>query len=297
MKKRLAEIFKNKCVTNVTPDDAWKYYWYYDEESKPIGISKEISRIERELIELNYVSVNINNLADIEKLLWLNFLVKDDHSKIPATASDTTTIKFIFLFHDFDTNLQLEFESLVKDFNNNFGNYFKIFFLESEYGVILDLSAAETPQDYEVEDFLLASKQDFSSRLTFYQTINYEINNHLPQKFKAELELFKKFKDTNRSLMKCKDIFLNYMTSSGVVAEYAIFDDWFKQIYLIDTQILAVVKCYLENGFNVTTGSKVMHMHRNTFMNKLDRFVDVTGLDVRNFDEAVIAYLMLRVIR
>ena len=293
MKKKLAEIFKDKCITGVIPDDAGKYYWYLDEKNKPIGISKEISHIEQELIELNYISVGINNLADTEKLLWLNFLVEGEFSGIPVNATGTTTTKFIFFFHDFDTDLKLEFESLVKGFNSSF----KVLFFEAEYGVILDLSKASNGEDHEVEDFLLASKQDFSSKLTFYQTINYEINSWLPEKFKTELDLFKKFKDTNLPLMKCKDIFLNYMISIDVVAKHPIFGEWFKQIFLIDAELLAVVKCYLENGFNVTTGARVMHMHRNTFMNKLDRFIDVTGLDVKNFDEAAIAYLLIRTLR
>jgi len=293
MKKKLSEIYNDKCTTDVISNTAGNYYWYLDEENKPIGISKEISRIERELIELNYVSVNANNLADTEKLLWLNFLVGGELSNIPENAFGTTTSKFIFFFHDFDPDLQQEFEILVKGFNNNF----KVFNLESDYGVILDLSATDANEDYEVEDFLLAAKQDFSSKLTFYQTVNYEINKSLPAKFKAEFDLFKKFNNFNRPLMKYPDIFLNYMISSEVIAKHPIFDDWFKQAFGLDAQLLAVVKCYLENGFNVTMSARLMHMHRNTFMNKLDRFIDLTGLDIKNFAEAVIAYLLIRLRR
>jgi len=292
MKKKLAEIFKDKCVTSVIPDDACQYYWYLDEENKPIGISKEISQSTRDLIELNYVSLGINKLADTEKLLWWSFLTGQESGKIPVNATGTTTIKFIFFFHDLSADLQLEFESLVQGFNAEF----KVFFLESEYGVILDLLTTNSDDD-EIEDFLLASKQDFSSGLAFYQTISYEINKWLPEKFMVELNLFKEFKGINQSLMRYKDIFLNYLISSDVVAEHPIFGDWFKQLFLIDAELSAVVKCYLENGFNVTLGAKMMHMHRNTFTNKLDRFIDVTGLDVKNFDEAVIAYLLIRLRR
>ena len=291
MKKKLAEIFKDKCTTSVILDDVEKYYWYLDEENKPIGISREISRMTRDLIELNYVSVSINNLTDTQKILWINFLIEEDSNYIPINTTGSTNIKFIIFFHDFDTNLQLEFEALVQGFNSNFTTLF----LDSKYGVILDL-LANSAEDDEVEDFLLASKQDFSDVLTFYQTVNYEINKCLPKKFITELNLFKKFKDTNRSLLKYKDIFLNYITSSEVSLGHPIFGDWFKQIFLIDGELLAVVKCYLENGFNVTMGAKMMHMHRNTFMNKLERFTHVTGLDVKNFDEAVIAYLLIRLI-
>ena len=287
MKKKLSVIFKGKCVTGKIPEDVKKYYWYLDEENRPIGISKEISNTVRDLIEINYVSIGINNLADTQKLLWLSFLTRKDTSQVPINLTKLTSIKFIF-FHNVDPDLKLEFENLVQGFKDSL----LVLFLESEYGVILDLS--ETEEDYEIEDFLYASKEDFSSVLTFYQTISYEINKCLPKKFMTELTLFKKFEDTNKTLMKYKDIFLNYMISSEVIAKHPIFNDWFKKFSGIDAELLNVVKVYLENGFNITMGAKVLHMHRNTFMNKLDRFILETGLDIRKFDEAVIAYLLIR---
>jgi len=290
MKKKLAEIFKDKCVTGIIPNEAEKYYWYLDEENEPIGISKEISQIERELIELNYVRLEGNKLEDIEKLLWRGFLTKRVPGQIPVNATVTTTIKFIFFFHDFDTHLQLEFESLVQGFNDEF----KVFFWEPEYGVILDLSAANAGEDSEIEDFLLASKQVFSSALIFYQTRSYEINRQLPEKFQIELELFKEFKENNQSLMGYQDIFLGYLFRIEDIEEHPLFEGWFSPLFSIDVELLAIVKCYLENGFNITTSAKMMYMHRNTFMNKLDRFMDVTGLDMKKFDDAVIAYMLIR---
>ncbi|MCL1989259.1 MAG: helix-turn-helix domain-containing protein [Defluviitaleaceae bacterium] len=290
MKKTLAEIFKDQCVTDVDADHIKAYEWYLDEKKLPIGISKGISAIERDLIELNYVRIHMNTPADAEKLLWLNFLIGKEPFQLPINERGSQHLHFIFFFHDFDPNLQLEFEALVHSFNAKL----KVFFLEATYGVMLNLSTDDTETNEEMQDFLHASKQDFSNMLIFYQTIRYQIDKRLPQTFKAELELFKQFKDSNFSLMKHKDIFLNYMVSSDVVSQHPIFGDWFKHIFLVDADLLRVVKCYLETGFNVTTGAKRMHMHRNTFMNKLDRFIDVTKLDVKNFDEATIAYLLIR---
>jgi hypothetical protein len=291
MKKTLSEIFKGRCVTGEIPDDARGYYWYFNEENEPIGISKEISRTERDLIELNYVSIGVNKLTDTEKLLWMNFLTSNETStKIPEVRTGTTLMSFIFFYHDFDTELQKEFESLVGSFRDDF----KVLFLDAEYGVILDFSIGGADDYAEVDDFLLASKQDFSAHLVFYRTIYYEINKLLPHKFGYELVLFKDYKDENTDLMRYTDMFLNYMVSSDVVAEHVVFNDWFKSLFVVDTELLSVVKCYLENGFNITTGAKVLHMHRNTFMNKLDRFILETGLDIKKFDEAAIVYLLIR---
>ena len=54
------------------------------------------------------------------------------------------------------------------------------------------------------------------------------------------------------------------------------------------------MKCYLENNFNLSVGAKCLYMHRNTFMNKLEKFIQVTGLNVKEFKDAVVAYLIIK---
>ena len=277
--KTLAEIFKNRHTTDTTANG---YYWFLDETNTPIGITQEITATERDLIEQKYISI------DAGKTLWHSFLLNKNSASIPA-FSDTTTINFIFFSHSMDIELQQEFLELVQGFSADY----QPLFLEQNYGVILDFSAT-TVNPNEVNDFLLAAGQDFSSELTFYQTMYYKLDRRLPEKFAAEFELFKKFRSDRSSLMRNKDIFLNYFISSEIISVYPIFGDWFQPLLTLDAELLAVVKCYLENGFNVTNGAKIMHMHRNTFMNKLDRFIELTGLDVKNFDEAAIAYLLIK---
>ena len=280
--KTLAEIFKNRCTIDTTADG---YYWFLDENNAPIGISKEISTTERELIERGYISI------DAGKTLWHSFLLNKNTVNIPDFF-DATSVNLIFFWHQLDFDLQQEFSELVQGFSADY----QVLFLEQDYGVILDFSAIQVDAT-EVEDFLLAAGQDFSSGLTFYQTMNYQLNHRLPEKFTVEFELFKKYRGPKTSILKHKDIYLNYLTSSEVVSVHPIFGEWFGNVLTLDAELLAVVKCYLENGFNVTTGAKIMHMHRNTFMNKLDRFIEATGLDVKNFDEAAIAYLLMRLRR
>lgn len=286
MKKQLAQIFANQCVTVEEATNLENYFWYLDESNTPLGISTQISPIEKELIELNYQAIDINAAGNSEKLLWLNFLMSKNSEKQP-NFSAATVVKFIFISHALDVDLQQEFEALVQGFNSNF----KVFFTEENYGVILDFSNME--DDSELADFLLAATTDFTEAINFYLTRNYEINPRLPAKFNDEFEVFKKFQGKG-SILRHKDIFLNYLMSSEVVSAYPIFGDWFERSLLMDKELLQVVKCYLENGFNVTNGAKILHMHRNTFMNKLDRFTQLTGLDIKNFDEATVAYLLIR---
>jgi DNA-binding PucR family transcriptional regulator len=40
-------------------------------------------------------------------------------------------------------------------------------------------------------------------------------------------------------------------------------------------------------------GAKELHMHRNTFMNKIERFNQGMGLNIKDFNHAVLAYLLI----
>lgn len=287
--KTLAEIFNNRTTSDINTPDADAYYWYLDENNQPLGISKTITATEHNLINLNYMSINTALLNDPE---WHNFLTNKNASSIPDFSHLPTVANFIFCYHTLDSDLQQDFTELVGGFSPDF----KLFFLEPNFAVILNLSDDPHVKS-ETEDFLLAVIADFDVSITFYQTKQYQLNQRLPDKFNAEFELFKKFRSNKNPLLSHKDIFLNYLMSSEIVSAYPIFGDWFSSLLTLDSELLAVVKCYLEHGFNVTTGAKIMHMHRNTFMNKLDRFIEATDLDVKNFNDATIAYLLIRLRR
>ena len=54
-----------------------------------------------------------------------------------------------------------------------------------------------------------------------------------------------------------------------------------------DADIMNTVDCFLKNGMNVSQTARILYMHRNTLIYRLNKIVNVTGLDVRKFDDAV----------
>ena len=286
MKKRLADIFRGRCVKMV-PENVGDYHWYLDEEKAIIGLCKDITETEKLLVDLNYMAIQISAPTEMSKLLWLHYLTTDyvDFAQLDAPA---TTVRFIFFYHDFNQNLQFEFEQLMQDYDERL----ICLFLDLEYGVIIEKHATDLEE--EMNDFLLAARHDFSSSLIFYQTVAHVVDGRMKEKYLAEFALFKAFKDQRIDVMGHGDLFLNYLMSSDVIGQHPIFATWFESVLTLEVDLLRVVKCYLESGSNVSTVSKKMHMHRNTIMNKLDRFFVKTGLDMKQFDQAVIAYLLIQ---
>ncbi|MDE6442097.1 MAG: helix-turn-helix domain-containing protein [Clostridia bacterium] len=54
-----------------------------------------------------------------------------------------------------------------------------------------------------------------------------------------------------------------------------------------DADTMATVDCFLENGMNISATARILYMHRNTLIYRLNKIQTVTGLDIRVFDMAV----------
>ncbi|WP_157888196.1 PucR family transcriptional regulator [Bacillus marinisedimentorum] len=60
-----------------------------------------------------------------------------------------------------------------------------------------------------------------------------------------------------------------------------------------DENLLETVKAYLESNMNLSLTAKNQFMHRNTVQYRLDKFMEKTGIDLKDFSGAVTTYLAL----
>jgi len=64
---------------------------------------------------------------------------------------------------------------------------------------------------------------------------------------------------------------------------------------VLDEEILTTVNSFFENSLNVSETARKIYIHRNTLVYRLDKLQKITGLDVRNFDDAIIFKIILMV--
>lgn len=55
----------------------------------------------------------------------------------------------------------------------------------------------------------------------------------------------------------------------------------------IDEEILNTIDKFLENSLNVSETSRQLYIHRNTLVYRIEKLEKATGMDVRNFDDAL----------
>jgi carbohydrate diacid regulator len=56
----------------------------------------------------------------------------------------------------------------------------------------------------------------------------------------------------------------------------------------LDNEMILTINKFFENNLNVSETSRQLYVHRNTLVYRLDKIQKVTGLDLRNFDDAII---------
>jgi carbohydrate diacid regulator len=76
--------------------------------------------------------------------------------------------------------------------------------------------------------------------------------------------------------------------SPSKCAEYLseITDEQFKEVFE-DEEMLLTAETFLQSSLNVSETSRILYMHRNTLLYRLDKIEKATGLNIRLFSDAV----------
>ena len=68
-------------------------------------------------------------------------------------------------------------------------------------------------------------------------------------------------------------------------------------IEVLDRETLDTILCFFENSLNISETSRKLFVHRNTLVYRLEKIKKLTGLDLREFDHAVVFKVALMVHR
>jgi hypothetical protein len=63
--------------------------------------------------------------------------------------------------------------------------------------------------------------------------------------------------------------------------------------YEDDHMMIETIKVYLESDQNVSVAAKALYIHRNTLTQRLDKFSQITGFDVKKFMDGFLIYQLL----
>ncbi|NIK12458.1 helix-turn-helix domain-containing protein [Alkalibacillus almallahensis] len=102
------------------------------------------------------------------------------------------------------------------------------------------------------------------------------------------------FHDNKQVVLKQNDALLPFLTYSLDRTDQHFFKQSILRAAIDDEPLLETIEAVIEHQLNVSSVAKTHYMHRNTVQKRIDKFNDLTHLDIRHFDDALKAYIAIK---
>ena len=151
----------------------------------------------------------------------------------------------------------------------------------------VDLINKDTPQIIETESYEKTYIIDLGE---IKSKDEFDIKLDLTKKLKKYISI----ENSDRKYFNIFDLALyNIVELCGADIIYKnLFD--YNLIDKVDSLVLETGIAFIENGFNISKTSNNIYLHRNTLIYRLEKIKDILGMDIRNFNEACIYYIIVK---
>lgn len=289
MIEQLRKIFSSFILyQDVTDDKKDHYQWFLTSEHQMIGIAKEeLTTKESQLLSHFLVphTITVPEMTSEEER-WHTLI----HS---GTTPRSTAARYRFIYFTFQRE-QIDPASFKEAVNAFFAKQVPILWENDHEGIIIEENQDE-PISYEAIIDIFMS--DLSVNIRFFVG--------------ALMTSLKEAQKGYQMLLRGADAARKHSEKAVIThieaIPYILIDqsndsirkDLVKTV-LADTaddaDLLKTIETFITCNLNGSVTAKALYLHRNSLQYRLDKFKDKTGIDVREFQQAVAVYIVLRAI-
>jgi hypothetical protein len=291
MLKKLQSYFPTSILLNLPPQSSFdQYFWIKDNHGEPIWLGIPKNDIQDEQLEL------LNTL----------FEVVDSKPSYQLTEGEKQWQHFLFHEGTPPTNIGKEIRlihfhiSTKKDDSTEWDKALREFFLDSPFIQIDEKSGIiildQTDLGYGEDEFYSISstlENDFFIRLEFYIGKKRNTAQEIRDAFFLERELFIEGLTLlpKERIFTYEKIFPSLAAASLPAIPKKLLESDVIDILRKDSELLESMKVFLENNSNTSLAAKKLYIHRNTLQYRLEKFTDLTGMNIKTFNSAITIYL------
>lgn len=197
--------------------------------------------------------------------------------------------------------LQVEI-SIRKDFakkewletiDNMFPGLADSFWISEQHLILIEKKDLENYSVSELFGIFQALDSDFDCYSRIFIGNFYDPNNDLSANFQTERAIFFQQKLYNKTKKE--------FTLSNSAIDYLLVDPMreiplFKSLYEIwfsDKELIALLKCLWQAQGNISAAAKALFIHRNTIKYRIDKFQELTNLDLKKMDDLVFCHILI----
>ena len=177
-------------------------------------------------------------------------------------------IKYYYFTSQFKLN-RGAFDDIIR---NSYTQYIEIEYLNDFNGIIL----ADENFFVRLKSIIDILSVDLNTNFIFLES--YKLSNL------AEKALLKLQKRCSSGLFSLSLVILQYYMSGDL----ELYEELKKEFSLLKKELLDTAVAYINCNMNACLASKSLYIHRNTFNYRLNKFIEQTSLDIRNYNNSIL---------
>lgn len=263
--------------------------WLQDEQFQPIGFFKEqLTEREQQLLKLLLQPWTPFPSADtpLEKS-WHTWLFENISMAPPPSSSSTIRFIHFSLDESIDT-----FTDFHEAWRNQISGTLTLLWIDSLHGVVIQEGNEE---DHDFSSFVQAIASDFFIDLSLLIGSACTVEQARDQ-FKWEQSCFK----AGMPHVNAQHIFYEHQAVPYYLIQFIpeaersyISSQVLTEEILTDVDMIKSISAYLHHHLNISSAAKSLHMHRNSLQYRIDKFIERTGIDIKQFPQAATMHFVL----
>lgn len=248
-----------------------------------------------------YYEEKYDKITFIKNIISENILTGDIYVRAKELHLDTEKARAVFLIRQLEkTDIATTevVQSLFPDRDKNF------VISVSESDVVLIKELSEKVEGNELRNIAVSIEQAIHNELMIKTVIGVgTIAKHLREvadrykEARVAIEVGEVF-DTDKTVINYENLGIGRLIYQLPTTLCEMFlSEVFKKnpIESLDQETLYTINKFFENNLNVSETSRKLFVHRNTLVYRLEKIKKLTGLDLREFDHAIVFKVALMV--
>ena len=176
----------------------------------------------------------------------------------------------------------------------------KYYYFASQYklnkGIFDDIIRNSYTQYIEIDytdDFsgvILADENFFVRLKSIIDILQFDLNNNFTflESYKlcnlAEKSILKLQNDHKYGIFALSMVILQYYINNDL----SLYEELKKELLSVKKELIDTAIAYINCNMNACLASKSLYIHRNTFNYRLNKFIEQTSLDIRNYNNSIL---------
>ncbi|WBX80066.1 helix-turn-helix domain-containing protein [Virgibacillus salarius] len=264
------------------------YQWFLTHNGEKIGIAKqELSEKDGRLMRTFLTPYQGPPLTKKEKV-WKQII---DQNFTEAPTSITSPYRFVY----FSMNKNQINPGVFKESIQTLFDYSVPIIWENEHeGILIEEKPIIAEESISYEQIIDILMSDLYVNIHFFvgpYSKNYKDAKH---QYKSLLTYANRILTyTDKSVISYKEAIPHILVGFSDQAFREYIAETILQEFTDDTDLLQTIHTFLQCNLNVSVAAKDLYMHRNSLQYRLDKFIEKTGIDIRQFHQATTVYLAL----